>query len=244
MKKILFAIALAVVATACNNFSDEAVQVGTISIEAATRNEVDNTTQSNTTVLDCAPAENELKVEIVGNGNTYTWENLTAFNNAIESGLKFTSAPYTVTLSHGEKGVEGWSKPYFEGSTSVEVPMYGLSVEAAVQVVLANSIVAIDTTPNFNGYFSEASFTVNSIKWEAAKSEHLFVNTGEATITCTAKRPTGSDITLTQTVTLKPTTRHIVRFDLETAGSTAVTITFDDAIVATEELEFELNDEA
>lgn len=244
MKKILFAIALAVVATACNNNSDEAVQVGSISIEVATRSEVENSTQANTTVLNNVPTENELKVEIVGNGNTYTWESLTEFNNAIISGLKFTSAPYAITISHGEKGVEGWSKPYFEGSTSVEVPMYGLTAEATIQVVLANSIVAIDTTPNFNGYFSEATFTINGIAWEATKGEHLFVNAGEATVTCTAKRPTGSDITLTQKVTLKPTTRHIVLFDLETAGSTAVTISFDDTIVATEELEFELNENA
>ncbi|MBE6175336.1 MAG: DUF4493 domain-containing protein [Rikenellaceae bacterium] len=245
MKKILFAIALALVATACNNNEGEqALQQGSISIEVTTRGEVDNTTSANTVVLESAPAANELKVEIAGNDNTYTWDTLAEFNKAVGNGFTFTSAPYTVTLSHGEKGVEGWSKPYFEGSTTVEVPMYGLSAEASVLVVLANSIVAIDTTSNFDGYFSEATFTINDMAWDAAKEEHLFANAGEATIACTAKRPTGSDITLTQKVTLKPTTRHTILFDLDTVGKAAVTITFDDEIVATEELEFELNENA
>ncbi len=249
MKKILFAIALAVVATACNNYEgDLTAQVGKIAIEAATRSDVneESADAENKFMLDATivPAADNLKVEIVGNNNTYTWATLEEYNTAASNGLLFATAPYTVTLSHGDKGVEGWSKPYFEGSTTVEVPGYKLTANAEVLVVLANSIVAIETTDNFDGYLSEAKFTINGVEWDPTKEEMLFMNVGEATIVCTAKRPTGKSVTIEQTVTLKPTHRHTVKFELLTAGNATVNISFDDAVVATEELEFELNENA
>jgi len=251
MKKILFAIALAVVATACNhnNDGDQAtMQVGKIAIEAATRGEVveNNSSATNSKFVlneELIPAESDLRVEIVGNNTTYTWDTLAEFNSANEE-QTFTSAPYTITLSHGDKGVEGWSKPYFEGFTTVEVPMYGLTATADIQVVMTNSIVAIDTTDNFDGYFSSAVFKINGIDWDSAKEDMLFMNSGDITITCEAVRPTGKSATFTTDVTLKPTHRHTVKFDLSTAGNATVKISFDDTIVTTEEFEFELNGNA
>ena len=248
MKKILFAVALAVVATACHtdNEGGNTVQLGAIEIKTSTRSEVSNngSTLANTTVLESVPAENDLRVEIVGNNETHTWATLAEYNTEASNGLLFATAPYTITLSHGEKGAEGWSKPYFEGSTTVEVPGYKLTANAEVQVVLANSIIAIDTTDPFDGYLLEAKFTINGIEWDSTKKEHLFLNAGEATIKCTAKRPTGKAIELTKSVTLKPTTRYTVLFDLSTAGNADVTITFDGTIEEVTEEEFELNPNA
>lgn len=245
MKKILFVIALAVVATACNNqdAGDVTSQFGRIEIEAATRAEVEST-NNDKVVLGCAPAPSDLKVEIVGNNNTQTWSSLTEFQAALNGGLTFTSAIYAITLTHGEKGAEGWSKPYFEGSTTVDVPMYGLTATANVEVVLVNSIVAIETTDNFDGYFPQSEFQINGIDWNSSTSDMLFMNAGEVKISCKATRQTGSVTNLETTVTLKPTTRHTVVFDLSTAGSTSVNISFDDEIVDTEVVETELNENA
>ena len=244
MKKILFAIALAVVAIACQNSGDDATaQVGKIAISAATRSEVSNNTEGRITLAN-VPTVEELNVEIVGNDKTQTWATLAEFNTAVSEGLTFTSAPYTVTLSHGEKGVEGWSKPYFEGSTNIEVPMYGLTAKVNIEVVLANAIVAITTTEQFDGYFPQSSFKVKNIEWVADKEEMLFVNTGEVKITCEAVRQTGKTTTLESIVTLKPTTHHTVVFDLSTAGNAEVKVTLDDKIVEVVEQEFELNENA
>ncbi len=244
MKKILFAIALAVVATACNtNEGNTTTEVGKIAIVAATRSEVAALEEGRFT-LDNVPTAEELKVEIVGNGTTQSWATLAEFNAAVSEGLTFTSAPYIVTLSHGEKGAEGWSKPYFEGSASVDVPMYGLTAEANIEVVLANSIVVIETTEQFNGYFPQSSFKVKDIEWVADKEEMLFINAGEVKITCEAVRQTGKTTTLESTVTLKPTTRHTVVFNLSTAGNAEVNVTFDGEIVEVVEQEFELNENA
>ena len=244
MKKMLFAIALAVVAIACqNNEGDTTAQVGKIAITATTRGEVNNNTEGRLTLTDVPTAE-ELKVDVVGNDKTQSWATLAEFNAAVSEGLTFASAPYIVTLSHGEKGAEGWSKPYFEGSASVEVPMYGLTAEANIEVVLANSIVAIETTEQFRGYFPQHTFKVKDIEWVADKEEMLFVNAGEVKITCEAVRQTGKATTLETTLTLRPTTRHTVVFDLSTAGNAEVSVRFDDEIVEKIELEFELNENA
>ena len=183
-------------------------------------------------------------MEIVGNDKTQRWAPLAEFNAAVSEGLTFASAPYIVTLSHGKKGVEGWSKPYFEGSTSVEVPMYGLVAEANIEVVLANSIITIATTEQFDGYFPQHTFKVKDIEWESERGEHLFVNAGDVKITCEAVRQTGVTTTLETTLTLKPTTRHTAVFDLSTAGNAEVNVTFDGEIIETIELEFELNENA
>ena len=247
MKKILFALALAVVATACQtNEGDQAIGFGKIAINASTRSEVSDSNTTSKLVLDEAlvPSAKDLKVEIEGNGTTQTWATLAEFEQAIADGLTFASAPYTITLSHGEKGVEGWSKPYFEGKTNVEVPMYGLTAEAEVLVELTNSIIAIETTELFDGYFPTSSFKINGLEWDPSKQEMLFMNAGEVTITCEAVRTTGSTSTLESKLQLKASTRHKVVFDLSTAGKAVINITFDNEIVKTIELDVELNENA
>ena len=241
MRKIFFAITLAVVATACHT-NDSTAEVGSIAINAATRSEVTDSTEGRFILAD-APAAENLKVEIVGDGKTQTWATLAEFNTANE-GLRFISAPYAITLSYGEKGVEGWSKAYYEGSTSVEVPMYGLTAEAYIEVILQNSIVAIEATDNFKGYFPQRTFKVKNIEWDAAKEELLFLNAGNVKVTCEAVSQTGKASTFETVVTLKSTTRHTVLFDLSTAGNAKVDVTFDGQLVEVVEQEFELNENA
>ena len=247
MKKILLAITLAVVATACHtNEESSDVQLGKIAINATTRGDVTEANTTGKTVLDesLVPSENDLKVEVSGNGTTQAWATYSEFEQALNEGLTFPSAPHTITLSYGEKGVEGWSKPYFEGSKTVEVPMYGLSVDADIVVGVANSIVSVETSEKFDGYFPKSSFKINGVDWDASKKELLFMNTGEITFTCEAIRPTGKPTTFEGRLLLKAATHHKIVFELSTAGKAVVNITFDDEIVETIELEFELNENA
>ena len=247
MKKIFLAIALGFAAMACQtNDSETALKEGQIIINASTRSDVSEANTSSKTVLseELVPSTKDLKVEIEGNGTTQTWATYAEFEQALDEGLTFASGLHTITLSYGEKGVEGWSQPYFEGKTTVDVPMYGLSVDADILVALANSIIAVETTEQFDGYFPTSSFKVNGIDWEPSKKEMLFMNTGEVSVICSAKRTTGADATFESKLQLKASTHHKVVFDLSTAGKAVVNITFDDEVVETVELEFELNENA
>ena len=245
MKKILFAIALAIVATACHtNEGDKAVGFGSIAINAATRSEVATTSEEGRFHLSDAPAAEDLRVDIVGGNYAKSWSSLSAFNAECSEGLTFIAAPYTITLSYGEMGAEGWSKPYFKGMTTVEVPMYGLTAEANIEVTLQNSIVAIEATDEFKVYFPLHSFKVKGFAWEAEREESLYLNVGNVTVTCEATSQTGKASTFEATISLKPTTRHTVLFDLSTAGNASVNVTFDGEIVDVTEEEFELNENA
>ena len=250
MKKLIYLL-LAIATVACTSSKESGcVKMdgeGTIEIAATRSDEVGDTTTEGRTKI-ATPAVEELAVVISGNGETFEWSTLAEFKKEAGRGLTFKTAPYTVTLSHGEKVegvmVEGYGKPYFEGSTTVEVPGYGLSATAEVVVALANSILAITTTPNFDGYFQQAppKFTVRKIEWNAESAEMLFLNPGVATIECVVVKPSGK--TLTVDVELKAQTRHTAVFDLPNAGSTEVTVKFDNEILETKVEEFEMNDEA
>ena len=222
---------------------------GTIDISVTRSEEVTEGTTEGATegrlTID-APAAEELKLEIIGQEQSYSWATLEDFKNEIARGLTFKAAPYTVVLSHGEKGVEGYNKPYFEGSCEIEVPGYGLSAKAEVVVTLANSIVAIATTPNFDGYFHKETpkFTIRGIEWNAESEEMLFLNAGAATIKCDVVKPSGNKQTITFDVELKAQTRHTVVFDLPNAGSAEFTVQFDGEIVENIESDFEMNDNA
>jgi hypothetical protein len=245
MKKIIY-LALAFAMTACVSPKGEEQTVvgGSIEITPATRSEVTDTVEGRTTIA--VPAAEDLAVEITGNNQTYTWATLADYVAEAARGIWFHSSAHTVKLTYGVLGEEGYGKPYFEGSTTVEVPGYKLSVEAQVEVALANSIVNIDTTAQFDGYFQQSTpkFVVKGIEWNEKSEDMLFVNPGKATITCDVVKPSGNAQTLTVEVTLNPSTRHTVVFDLDTAGSAEFVVLFDNQIVEIVESEFEMNDNA
>jgi hypothetical protein len=126
----------------------------------------------------------------------------------------------------------------------VEVPKYELTVNADITVAVANSIVTVGTTEQFDGYFPTSSFKINGVDWEASKKELLFMNPGEVSVVCNAERTTGAKATFESKLQLKASTLHKIVFDLSTAGKAVVNITFDNEIVETVELEFELNENA
>lgn len=244
MKKLIY-LALAVAMTACvSPKGEEQVALGTIDIAPATRSEVTDTTEGRLTIA--VPAVEDLAVEITGNNQTYNWPTLADYLAEAARGILFHSSAHTVTLSHGVRGEEGYNKPYFEGSTTVDVPGYKLSVEAQVEVALANSIVNIDTTAEFDGYFQQSTpkFVIKGIEWNEESEEMLYVNAGTTTITCEVVKPSGNAQTLSVEVTLKPSTRHTIVFDLDTAGSAEFVVRFDNQIVEIVEEEFEMNDNA
>ena len=249
MKKFLFIALAAATVVACNKGDkDVTANDAVVEITTATRGEVANADGAGTTTI-AVPAAEEFAVTIDGNGRNLTWETLAEYNAALAKGLTFVSGiNYTITLTHGELGVEGYNKPYFKGSNTVKTNGYGLSTNVNIECVLTNSIVAIETTTNFNGYFPKAKFTVNGVEWNPESEEFLFMNAGEATIVCEAVRQadmaSGTVTTMTTRVALKPTTRHTVKFDLSSAGNAYIDVTFDDEIVKQIPIDTELNENA
>ena len=147
------------------------------------------------------------------------------------------------------EGVDLNGAAYFEGKAEVQVPDYDQIVKANIEVVLANSVVAITTTERFRGYFPSFKFSVKGIEYNFESGDLLFMEAGNAEVVCEAVRQahleSGKTTTIKKSVTLRPTTRHTLQFDLSTAGNLdIIEITFDDEFVETIEIEEELNDRA
>jgi hypothetical protein len=89
---------------------------------------------------------------------------------------------------------------------------------------------------------------VKGIEYDFESGDHLFIEAGETEIICEATRQAdlsnGKKTTLKKSILLRPTTRHILQFDLSTAGNVEVNISFDGEIVETIVLDVELNDKA
>lgn len=242
MKKLLF-MALAIALTACHQSnSEQVVGEGSIDINIATRSDV-SANNSGTFTIEVPKAE-DLSVKITGEGFSKGWSTLAAFIADCNNNLTFQSAPYNIVLAYGNPEGEGYGyeNAYYEGSTTVEVPGYGLSVEANIEVVLANSIIAIETTELFDGYFPTSEFSVKGLTYDKANSALLFMQPGSTSVVCKAVSQAGQEVTITKSVELKPTTRHTLQFDLSTAGNLVIEITLDGEIVETIELDIELNE--
>jgi hypothetical protein len=185
-------------------------------------------------------------VKIEGENFLREWSSLREFN--AEEELRFKSAPYTISLASDGTVKNGYGAAYFEGKAEVQVPDYDQTVKANIEVVLANSVVAITTTERFRGYFPSYTFSVKGIEYDFESGDHLFIEAGETEIICEATRQAdlsnGKKTTLKKSILLRPTTRHILQFDLSTAGNVEVNISFDGEIVETIVLDVELNDKA
>lgn len=250
MKKILFVAALALVTIACNRDKElVATGEGAIALSVTTRGEVTDTAGENTTsVGKYLPRESDLRVKIEGEGFLREWASLAEFNTECENGLLFKTAPYIITLSAGDNSASGYGAAYFEGSTTVNVPDYGQTVDVAVEVALANSVVTIQTTDRFDGYFPQSKFTIKGVEYSNEGHDLLFIESGEVEILCEAVRQadlaSGKVTTIKHKVTLRPAIHHILKFDLSTAGNIEVNIIFDNEIVEVVELDVELNENA
>lgn len=249
MKKILFAIALAAVAFACNKSEEAgttAAGEGTLAVRLATTTELSNTTDEGKTTV--AAPTNELFNLSITDLATVT----TVYEGSLADYDTATLMPQgekSLRVWYGEMTDEGYDKPYFNGTATASVQGYGLAAEATIEVSVANAAVAIETTELFDSYFQSATFTVvtaNCAEGHAYGAEGLlFVEPREVTIKCVAVGPTGTEYTLEQkTPALQAQKRNIVCFDMRQAGNVVVNIEFNNEIIASEVIEVELNDKA
>ncbi|MBR2352030.1 MAG: DUF4493 domain-containing protein [Alistipes sp.] len=252
MKKILFAIALAVVATACNKdveSTSATTDRGTLAVRLTASTEVgDTTNEQNKTVVAC-PANEQFNLSIAD-----TATGVKIYEGALgeyDATTLIPSGDKSIRIWFGDINDEGYDKPYFEGAATATVQSYGLSAEAMVEVGVANAAIAIETTELFDSYFQSATFTVvtenctEGHAFDTTAEGLLFVAPAEVTVKCLAVGPTGTKYEFSQrTPALQPQRRNIVRFDMKSAGNVVVNIEFNNQLVGSELIEVELNDKA
>ena len=246
----LFALAL----SACSKESAKGDEKGEgqVSISCVTTTVVDETRAN---VSCTTPAAEDFSLKIDGVDHTYTasYATIAEFNsgdNYLHNGT------FTATVSAGDIAEEGYDKATFAGSAEFAVePRKNTEVE--VTATIANALVKVEVTDNFKMYFEGG----HTLKLTTAagnefdvteQTEPLFIAPESFTVSGTAvKQPNQSGAEGT-TVTLpeyknseaKAQTLYTVKLDVENAGSAQLTITLNETLVESIDIEQELNDNA
>lgn len=215
----------------------------------STQVSVKNTMQEGTVAIDTdIPATDSFSLAITDSeGMSQEWGSVGEYSSEKHY---FAAGDYSIRISSGNMDEEGYDKPCFEGETSVKVEARK-SVTATVTAYIANTVVAVECTDNFNGYFPSSEFTVstkagNSFTTTAPMERPLFIQPQEFSIECNAVKQTGENIALPKQIftSVNPRTRYTVRFDVAQAGGASVTVELNDTVVEEIDLDAELNDDA
>ena len=254
MKKFFaFASLLALSLSACTDEVAQGEQQGkgrvTISLETSqevveTRAEIDCTTPE--------PADFALKIEGVGHTYIAEYESIAEFNedNYLHNGT------FKATVVAGDIADEGFQKVAFEGSEEFIVDARK-NTNVSVTAKIANAIVKVETTENFEKYFegghSLKLTTAAGNEFDVtAQDKLLFIAPDSFTISGTATKQSAQSGAEGVVVTLpeyKPEsvaaqTLYTVKFDVEKAGSATLNITLNETLVESIDIEQELNDNA
>ena len=251
-----FAIAslAALTLSACSNESpkSEMEGEGQVVINCAVATQVDETRAD----IDCTtPAAEEFTLTIDGVSHTYTadYATIAEFN---EGDNYLHSGSYKATVKAGDVTVEGYDKAAFVGSAEFSVsPRQNTEVE--ITATIANALVEVEVTEAFETYFVGGHTlkltTAAGNEFDVtAQAEPIFIAPAAFTISGTAVKQPNQSGAEGVTVALpeykndevKAQTLYTVKMDVETAGKATLTITLNDTLVESIDIEQELNDNA
>ena len=261
MRKILlYAMATMALLGCKENFSEQNINadMGRIAIDFSTSGEVD--TRADGILLENLPIPADFTLKISG---AATDENTSAFSKEWSSfaGYNYEEERlfhglYDVTLTYGDPAVEGYDKPAFAASaTKVEVENKNKTTTLQMTATLANAIVTIRTTDNFNGYFPKSKFSIttatDTYEFEKENTSHLFIAPQQnVKINCSCVRQNNSandtyETLAPQTIpSVVAKTRYVVTYDLTTAGSVTITVTLNETPLANKVIDAEINPNA
>ena len=163
---------------------------------------------------------------------------------------------YEAVVVAGDINEEGYDKATFVGAKPFTISARQ-HTDVEVTATIANAIVKVETTENFKSYF-EGGYAL-TLKTAAgnefdvtAQSDLLFIAPESFTVTGTATKQSAQSGKEGVTVTLpeykneavKAQTLYTVKFDVEHAGSAQLTITLNETLVESIDIEQELNDNA
>ena len=251
MKKFFaFASLLALTLSACSDDVAQSEQKGEgqVTITLATSAEVDTRAQISCTT----PVLEDFALTIEGVGYDYAKEYASISEFDADNYLRF--GQYRATVVAGDVMNEGYDKAAFVGSAEFSVsPRQNTEVE--VTAYIANALVKVEVTEAFETYFVGG----HTLKLTTAagnefdvteQTEPIFIAPAAFTISGTAvKQPNqsgaeGTVVTLPEYKNdeAKAQTFYTVKFDVENAGRAQLTITLNDTLVESIDIEQELND--
>lgn len=243
---------MALTLSACSKEATQSEQEGKgqVTINCKTETMVD--TRAN---ISCTTPKFEdftLKIEGVGNDFTCEYATIDEFNddNYLHHGT------YKATVVAGDITKEGYDKATFVGVKEFSVEARKSS-DVYVTAYIANALVKVQVTENFTNYFvggyNLKLTTAAGHEFDVTEqTEPIFIAPAAFTISGTAVKQPNQSGAEGVTVTLpeyknqevKAQTLYTVKMDVEAAGKATLTITLNDTLVESIDIEQELNDNA
>lgn len=233
--------------------------MGRIAIDFSTSGEVATRADEGITLTNL-PTAADFALKITGSASdavtssfSKEWSSFAGYNYEDE---RLFHGLYDVALTYGDPTVEGYGKPAFAAEAkSVVVENKNKTTTLALTATLANAIITIRTTDNFDGYFPVSKFSVTTAQdthdFDKSSTEHLFIapQSGvKINCSCVRQNNLANDTYETlapQTIpSVVAKTRYVVTYDLTTAGSVTITVTLNETPLATEVIDTEINPNA
>ncbi len=178
---------------------------------------------------------NDLSVKLTSADGSYsnTWASVAEF----PTDQQFKVGEYTFEAFYGDEYSEGFEKPYFHGSQTIEVNE-NITTPVSLTAELANTMVTIQYTDNFRDYMSAWSAQLHSnggnyIDYVSTETRPAYLRPGDVEIYVDYTKQNGKSYRfLAATFTAAAKTHYTVTIDLnQDAGAASITVIFDEATV-------------
>lgn len=163
---------------------------------------------------------------------------------------QFRTGNYMLEAYYGSLEEEGFGKPYYYGSCKFTVSEASVT-PVSLTCSLANTMISIDYTDAFKGYFTDYATTLHSdggahVVYGKDESRPAYLRPGDITMNLSLTLPNGSTTMFQPAMIENALARHHyhVMMDVNSGnmGTTQLVITFDDAL-STEDFTIDLSDE-
>lgn len=228
---------------------------GSVAFNCAVETIVDDTTRANISCTTPAAADFALLIEGVDRNYSANYATIAEFNEGKDANYLY-KGEYKATVTAGDIAEEGYDKATFVGVKDFSVAARQ-HTNVEITAYIANSLVKVEVTDAFKTYFPGGHTltlaTAAGNEFDVTEqTEPLFIAPAEFTINGTAtKQPnqsgaTGTVVTLPEYKLAAPAaqTLYTIKFDVEGVGQATLTITLNDELVESIDIEQELNDNA
>lgn len=142
---------------------------GKVNLSLSTDAGVLRKTRADDTVSPVVPSGESFSVKLVKNDNSYskTWSTVDGFNREKE----FPIGDYQIEATYGDINVEGFDNPAYRGVNTLHVSP-GATTNVQVKATLANAMVSVRYTDDFNSLYPDHSAQVQTAGHEAVAFAH------------------------------------------------------------------------
>lgn len=188
----------------------------------------------------------DLSLRLTSETGTFAreWAKASDFNDPVTVPV----GKYTIEAYYGSLESEGFEMPYYYGSSTLTVEE-NRTTPVSVTAQLANSMVRVEMSDMFRGYFASYSLTLrselgNEIAYADGESRPVYLAPGQVTAAITITKQNGTTATLEpKSFTAEARHSYLLKFDINggEAGDGTLVLTYDD-MTAMEDVEIDLSD--